>query len=86
MQALIQNETQELVPKPKDVKPISCKWLYKLKVRPDDSIKRYKAQLVARGFLQTYGIVLKKHSVQWQKSPMYVFYWHWPPSSLGDYG
>lgn len=56
MQALLQNETWDIVPKPKDVKPISCKWVYKLKVRPDGSIDRYKARLVARGFSQTYGL------------------------------
>ncbi|KAL5753796.1 hypothetical protein ACOSP7_022016 [Xanthoceras sorbifolium] len=48
--ALEQNQTWELVPKPRDVKPISCKWVYKIKCRPDGSIERYKARLVARGF------------------------------------
>ncbi|KAL5795083.1 hypothetical protein ACOSP7_003677 [Xanthoceras sorbifolium] len=54
--ALEQNQTWELVPKPRDVKPISCKWVYKIKYRPDGSIKRYKARLVARGFSQQYGL------------------------------
>ncbi|KAJ7962838.1 Retrovirus-related Pol polyprotein from transposon TNT 1-94 [Quillaja saponaria] len=48
--ALEQNQTWELVPKPRDVKPISCKWVYKVKRCTDGSIKRYKARLVARGF------------------------------------
>jgi len=52
--ALEQNQTWELVPKPKDVKPISCRWVYKIKHRPDGSIERYKARLVARGFSQQY--------------------------------
>lgn len=56
IQTLVQNETWELVPKPKDVKPISCKWVYKIKCYPDGSIERYKARLVARGFSQTYGL------------------------------
>lgn len=56
IQALRQNETRDLVPKPKDVKPISCKWVYKVKTRTDRSIERYKARLVARGFSQTYGL------------------------------
>ncbi|KAK9185737.1 hypothetical protein WN943_026096 [Citrus x changshan-huyou] len=52
--ALEQNQTWELVPKPKDVKPISCRWVYKIKHCPDGSIERYKARLVARGFSQQY--------------------------------
>ena len=44
------------MPKPKDVKPISCKWVYKVKQHPDGSIERYKARLVARGFSQKYGL------------------------------
>ncbi|KAE8679378.1 hypothetical protein F3Y22_tig00111402pilonHSYRG01323 [Hibiscus syriacus] len=54
--ALQQNETWDIVPKIKDVKPISCKWVYKIKRRPDGSIERYKARLVARGFSQQYGL------------------------------
>ena len=48
--ALERNQTWELVPKSKDVKPIFCKWVFKLKCRIDGSIERYKARLVARGF------------------------------------
>ncbi|KAE8720906.1 tir-nbs resistance protein [Hibiscus syriacus] len=54
--ALQQNKTWDLVPKIKDVKPISCKWVYKIKRHPDGSIERYKARLVARGFSQQYGL------------------------------
>ena len=50
IQALHQNNTWELVTMPKDVQPIFCKWVYKVKTKPDGSIKRYKARLVARGF------------------------------------
>ena len=38
------------------MKPISCKWVYKVKTRPDGSIERYKARLVARGFSQQDGL------------------------------
>lgn len=54
--ALRQNETWDLVPKPAGVKPISCKWVYKIKRQPDGSIERHKARLVARGFSQQYGM------------------------------
>ena len=33
--------------------PIRCKWLYKVKLKVDDSVERYKARLVAKGFTQT---------------------------------
>ena len=56
LDALQQNQTWDLVPKSRDVKPISCKWVYKIKRRPDGSIERYKARLVARGFSQQYGL------------------------------
>ncbi len=54
--ALEQNQTWELVPKPEDVTPISCKWVYKIKHHPDGLIERHKARLVARGFFQQYGL------------------------------
>ena len=54
--ALKQNQTWELVPKPRDVEPISYKWVYKIKRRTDGSIEMHKARLVARGFSQQYGL------------------------------
>ena len=54
IQALKQNQAWDLVPKSKDVKPISCQWVYKVKTRADGSVERYKACLVARGFSQQY--------------------------------
>ena len=54
--ALKQNQTQNLVPKPEGVKALSCKWVYRLKIRPNGTIERYKARLVIRGFSQEYGI------------------------------
>ncbi|KAI3826790.1 hypothetical protein L1987_00846 [Smallanthus sonchifolius] len=56
LSALIKNQTWELVPKPTDVKPISCKWVFKIKRKADGTVERYKARLVARGFSQQYGI------------------------------
>lgn len=50
--ALNKNCTWELVPKPKNVTPVTCKWVYKLKKRVDGTIDWYKARLVARGFSQ----------------------------------
>ncbi|OIB81844.1 hypothetical protein A7L08_18110 [Acinetobacter baumannii] len=44
----------DLVPLPAGVKPISCKWVYKVKRRSDGSVER--ARLVARAFSQLFGI------------------------------
>ncbi|GKV52289.1 hypothetical protein SLEP1_g58877 [Rubroshorea leprosula] len=55
MNVLFKNETWDLVPKPKDVQLVSCKWVYIIKHKVDGSIDRYKARLVARGFSQKYG-------------------------------
>jgi hypothetical protein len=54
--ALELNKTWTIEPLPAGKHPISCRWLYKIKFRPDGSIDRYKARLVARGFTQQAGI------------------------------
>lgn len=46
----IQNNTRILVPNSPKYKLISCKWVYQIKLKLDDSIERYKARLVACGF------------------------------------
>ena len=56
LSALQKNNTWVLVDLPKGKKAISCKWVYKLKLKSDCSIERYKARLVARGFTQKQGI------------------------------
>ena len=55
IKALNDNQTMDLVPRPNEVKLISCKWVYKVKTCPDGSVE-YKARLVARGFSQQYGL------------------------------
>ncbi|RVW58402.1 Retrovirus-related Pol polyprotein from transposon RE1 [Vitis vinifera] len=55
-QALLRNNTWSLVPPPSSTHIVGCRWIYKLKYRPDGSIDRHKARLVAQGFTQTPGI------------------------------
>ena len=56
MHALVENETWDLVDAPKGVKPIGCRWVYKVKYNTDGSVNRYKARLVAKGYAQQHGI------------------------------
>jgi hypothetical protein len=53
--ALERTGTWHLVPCPPRVRPITYKWVYKVKTRFDDSLERYKARFVARGFQQEHG-------------------------------
>ena len=56
MKSLQKNETWELVEYPPGKKPVGCRWIYTVKYKADDSIKRFKARLVAKWYTQTYGI------------------------------
>lgn len=46
------NHTWFLIDLPKGKKPITSKWVYKLKYKSDCTIDRYKARLVAKRFSQ----------------------------------
>ena len=52
LESLIKNKTWKLTPLPSNRKPISSKWIFKIKTNPDGSIQRYKAMLVTKGFTQ----------------------------------
>jgi histone deacetylase 1/2 len=54
--ALQQTNTWVLVPRPSGVNIVGSKWIFKTKQRPDGSVDKYKARLVARGFTQQLGI------------------------------
>lgn len=54
--ALEANQTWTLTPLPLGKKSIGCKWVYKIKYKPDSSVERYKARLVAKGYNQTEGL------------------------------
>lgn len=56
LDALENNHTRQLVPKPTDQHILDCKWLFKIKYNPNGSVERYKTRLVAKGFTQTYGL------------------------------
>lgn len=54
--ALEQNNTWTLVPKPSGVNVVSGKWVFRHKFHADGTLARYKARWVCRGFSQQHGI------------------------------
>ncbi|KAF5454886.1 hypothetical protein F2P56_024519 [Juglans regia] len=58
--ALVKHGTWDLVPPQASQNLIGCKWVFRIKRKPDGSIDRYKAHLVAKGFHQRPGIDYKE--------------------------
>ncbi|GAU50842.1 hypothetical protein TSUD_232190 [Trifolium subterraneum] len=56
IKSLEKNNTWRLVDLPAQKRPITVKWIFKIKRNPDGGIVKHKARLVARGFLQQQGI------------------------------
>ena len=54
--SLLKQQTWSLVPPLVDKNVVTCKWVYKLKRNKDGSITRYKAGLMARGYLQQFDL------------------------------
>jgi hypothetical protein len=55
MNSIMPNATWEVVKHPYGCKPIGSKWVLKKKLRPDDTIERYKAKLIFKGYSQKEG-------------------------------
>jgi hypothetical protein len=55
MDSIMSNATWEVVEHPYGCKPIGSKWMFKKKLRPDDTIKRYKTRLVIKGYSEKEG-------------------------------
>ncbi|RDX72319.1 hypothetical protein CR513_48216, partial [Mucuna pruriens] len=56
MKALEQSGTWELVSLPSSKKTVGCRCVFAIKVAPNDIVDRLKAQLVAKGYTQVYGL------------------------------
>ncbi|KAH9648571.1 retrovirus-related pol polyprotein from transposon RE1 [Citrus sinensis] len=52
LDALHQNNTWSLVPRPVNTNIVGSKWVYRTKFKEDGSIDKYKARLVAQGYTQ----------------------------------
>ena len=56
MRAIKENETRQLIDPPLGCRPISLKWVYKVKRDELSAIVKHKACLIAWGFVQREGI------------------------------
>lgn len=54
--ALQSNHTWCLIPRPPRANIVTSKWVFKHKLHPDGSLKRYKARWVVGGFTQRPGV------------------------------
>lgn len=54
--SLQKSRTWNLADLPRDKKVIDNKWVYKVKFSSSGAVKRHKARLVVRGFIQKYGV------------------------------
>jgi hypothetical protein len=50
--SIMSNGTWEVVERPYECKPVGCKWVLLKKLRPDGTIDKYKARLVAKVYTQ----------------------------------
>ena len=48
--SLENTHTWDIVSLPENKHAIGCKWVYKVKLNADGTLKRYKARLVAKGY------------------------------------
>ena len=46
----------KVIPRPVDRKVVGSKWVFCIKCRPDGSIQKYKACIIAQGFMQIEGV------------------------------
>nr|GEU64867.1 zinc finger, CCHC-type [Tanacetum cinerariifolium] len=56
MDSIMGNNTWVLADLPPGCKPLSCKWIFKRKLKVDGAIEKFKARLVIQGFKQKSGI------------------------------
>ena len=50
LESINSNQVWELVEAPEEIKPIGCKWVYKMKMGVNGKVKTFKARLVVKGY------------------------------------
>ena len=53
---ILKNHTWEIVDLPPGCKPLGYKWIFKMKLKADGSIDKYKVRLVVKGYKQKEGV------------------------------
>eukprot|EP00253_Pinus_taeda_P003324 PITA_03324 len=54
--SIMVSDVWEVVPRPQDMSMVGLRWIYKVKYVADDSVEKYKARFVAKGYAQKEGI------------------------------
>ena len=54
--SIMTNDVWEVVPRPQNKSLVGSRWIYKIKYAADDSIEKFKARFVAKGYAQKEGI------------------------------
>jgi len=57
IESILSNHTWELTNLPPSSKSIGSEWIFKMKLKPDGSINKYKVRLVAKGYRQIEGLL-----------------------------
>ena len=60
LDALHKNHTWDMVDLPPGQSVVGCRWVYKIKIKANGFVERYKACLVTKGFTQEYDIDYKE--------------------------
>lgn len=56
MRTLENNQTWELVDLPQGKTLVRSRWVFAVKHKANGSVEQYKAKLVAKGYMQTFGL------------------------------
>ena len=55
-ESILKNDVRDIVPRPEGKSIVTSKWIFKIKHATDESVEKYKARFVARGFSQREGV------------------------------
>lgn len=85
LHALDENDTWDLVDLPKGKKVDRCKWVFAIKINLDSSVARLKANLMAKGYAQTYRVDYSDTSSLAAKLTSIRLLYHWLLYGIGLY-